>query len=110
MTLLLGLASFLLLVSGVVKIKAAERVELGLPVLPLLELLAGIGIFSQIFIRDFTAGQGLFLLVGSVLLILVSSAQVGMAVRRRQRLRTASEGTRLANYLKYLSREDSPSE
>jgi len=107
MTVLLVLASFLLLVSGVVKVKAAQRVELGIPLLPLVELVVGLGIFSQIFIRDFTAGQGLFILIGSVLLILGSSLQVGMAVRRRQRLRTASEGTRLANYVRYLSRDDS---
>ena len=110
MTILLAVASFLLLISGVVKVKAAERVALGLPVLAVLELLVGIGIFSQIFIRDFTPGQGMGILVGSVALLLVSSVQVGMAVRRRQRLRTASEGSRLANYVKYLSREDSPSD
>lgn len=106
MTVLLGLASFLLLVSGVVKVKAAERVELGLPVLAAVEILAGLALFSQIFIRDFTAGQGLGILVGAVLLIVVSSGRVWMAVRRRQRIRTASEGTRLANYVRYLSRDD----
>jgi len=33
---------------------------------------------------------------------------VGMEVRRRGWLRTASEGARLANYVKYLSRQDPP--
>ncbi|MDP2956653.1 MAG: hypothetical protein Q8N53_09535, partial [Longimicrobiales bacterium] len=71
-------------------------------------LSAGVGLFSVVFVKSFTANQGLAILVGSVLLILVSSVQVGMEVRRRQRLRTASEGARLANRIKYLSRLDPP--
>lgn len=102
--------ALLLLVSGMVKLKAAERVALGLPALALLELVAGLGLMVAVFVRTFTAGQGLAVLVGSVALVVVSSVQVGMAVRRRQRLRTASEGARLTNYLKYLSAQNPPSE
>lgn len=105
---LLVLSALLLLASGLVKVKAAARVEMGLPLLALLELLAGVGIFSVAFIQNFSARQGLFVVVGSVLLVLVSSVQVGVAIRRRQRLRSASEGARLANYVKYLSRLDPP--
>ena len=81
---------------------------MGVPVLPLVELVAGVGLFSVVFVKSFTANQGLAILVGSVVLILVSSVQVGLEVRRRQRLRTASEGARLANRLKQLSRLDPP--
>ena len=102
------LASLLLLVSGMVKVKAAARVEMGLPVLALVEVVVGVGIFSVAFIQNFTARQGLFVLVGSVLLVIVSSLHIGAAIRRRQRLRTASEGARLASYVRYLSRLDPP--
>lgn len=110
MTLLMVLAAFLLLISGVVKVKAAERVGMGLPVLPLLELAVGLGIFGVAFLRKFSAAQGMGILVGAVALVLGSSIHVGLAIRRRQRLRTRSEGTRLANYVEYLSRHDPPSE
>lgn len=102
------LASLLLLVSGLVKVKAAARVEMGLPVLALVEVVVGVGVFSVAFIQTLSARQGLFVLVGSVLLVVVSSLQVGAAIRRRHRLRTASEGARLANYMRYLSRLDPP--
>ena len=103
---LLVIASLLLLASGLLTAKAAARVGMGLPILALAEILAGVGIFGMAFIKQFTANQGMLVLVGSVLLILVSSLQVGREVRRRQRLRTASEGARLANYLKPPSRPD----
>ena len=105
---LLVCTSFLLLASGLVKIKTAARVGMGVPVLAVAELVAGLAIFSVVFIRSFTAVQGLVILVGSVLLVVVSSVQVGMEVRRRRRLRVASEGARLASRLKYLSRLDPP--
>ena len=81
---------------------------MGVPVLALAEILAGVGILGVAFVVELTAGQGMFILVGSVALILVSSVQVGMEVRRRQRLRTASEGARLVSYVKYLSPLERP--
>lgn len=105
---LLVIASLLLVASGLLKVRAAARVEMGVPILPLVELVAGLGLFSVVFVKPFTANQGLLILLGSVVLIVVSSVQVGMEVRRRQRLRTASEGARLANRLRLLSRLDPP--
>ena len=107
---LLVIASLLLLASGLLTVKAAARVGMGLPILALAELLAGVGIFGAAFLKDLTAGQGMLVLVGSVVLIVVTSLQVGMEVRRRQRIRTASEGARLTNHLKYLSRLDPPTD
>lgn len=105
---LLVLSALLLVVSGLVKVKAAARVEMGLPVLALAELVAGVGLFSVAFVHRFTAIQGLLAVAGSALLVVVSSLVVGLSIRRRQRLRSASEGARLANYVKYLSRLDPP--
>ena len=104
---LLVITALLLLSSGLVKVRAASRVEMGLPILALAELLAGLGIFGVAFFVDLTGLQGMLVLVGSVALVVVSSLQVGLEVRRRQRLRAASEGARLANFLKHRSRLDS---
>jgi hypothetical protein len=98
---LLVITSCLLLASGLLKVRAAARVEMGVPILALAELLAAVGIFGVAFVVKLTAGQGMFILVGSVALIVVSSVQVGMEVRRRQRIRSASEGARLASYVKH---------
>ncbi len=98
----------LLLTSGLLTVRAAARVEMGLPILAVAELLAGLGIMGVAFSVELTAGQGMLVSVGSVLLVLVASLQVGLEVRRRNRLRTASEGARLASYVKYLSRQDPP--
>jgi hypothetical protein len=81
---------------------------MGLPILALAELLAGLAVLGVAFVVDLTGVQGMLVLVGSVALVIVSSLQVGMEVRRRGWLRTASEGARLANYVKYLSRQDPP--
>jgi len=105
---LLAIASLLLLASGLVKVKAAARVELGVPILAIAELVVGVGIFGVLFVVEFTATQGLVIVIGSVVLIVVSSLQVGAEVRRRHRIRVASEGTRLASYVKYLSRPGPP--
>lgn len=110
MTLPLALLAFLLLGSGSIKLKAAQRVDLGVPWLVVAEMLAGIGILSAGFAGSLSPGQGLAVLVGGVALVVVSSLQVGKAVRRQHRLRNATEGTRLANYLKYLSAQDPPAE
>jgi len=106
---LLVLTSLLLLGSGLLEVRAAARVGMGVPVLALAGLLAGLAIFGVVFVKAFTAVQGLLILVGSVVLVLASSLQVGLEVRRRQRLRAASEGARLASHVKYPSRPNPPS-
>jgi len=100
---LLVITSFLLLTAGLVEARAASRVGMGLPLLALADMIAGVGLLGTVFALDLTGRQGLAVLVGAVALILVSSVQVGAAVRRRQRIRTASEGARLATYVKHLA-------
>lgn len=101
---LLAITAILQLASGLLKVRTAARVEMGVPILAVAELVAGVGIFIVLFIERLTAVHGLLIVVGSVVLVLVSSVQVGAEVRRRQRIRTASEGARLANYVKYLAK------
>jgi hypothetical protein len=93
----------LLIVSALVKLKAAERVGLGIAILPLLELFAALGLGAMAFLGSLTPRSGLSLVVGGVVLMVVSSVQVGGAVRRRGRQRTLSEGARLRTFVQYLS-------
>lgn len=108
MKLLLSCAALLLLVSGPITLRAASRVGMGVPVLALAELLAGFAVLGAVFLEGLAAGPGLAILVGSAVLVVVSSVRVGLEVRRRQRLRAASEGARLATHVKYLSRLNPP--
>jgi len=96
---LLLITAVLLLTAGLVGAKAASRVGMGLPVLALADIVVGVGLLGVVLAVDLTGAQGLAVLVGAVALVLVSSFQVGAQVRRRQRIRAASEGARLATYL-----------
>lgn len=107
---LLLITAVLLLTAGLVGARAASRVGMGLPVLALADIVAGVGLLGVVLAVDLTGAQGLAVLVGAVALVLVSSFQVGAQVRRRQRIRAASEGARLANYIHYLSRPPAPGE
>jgi NhaP-type Na+/H+ or K+/H+ antiporter len=102
-TLLLIVTAVLLLTSGVVKLRAAERAGLGLPVLPLLELLVGLLLVGVSFASPLTPSQGLVAVVGSVALILFSSVRMWMQLRGLQRKRDLSESARLQTYVSYLS-------
>jgi len=103
MIALLVSTSGLLIVSGLVKLKAAERVGLGIAILPLLELFAALGLGAMAVLGSLTPSGGLALVVGCVALMVVSSVQVGGAVRRQGRRRTLSEGARLRTFVQYLS-------
>ncbi len=98
---LLVITALLLLTAGLVGARAASRVGMGLPVLAVADVLAGVGLLGAVFAVDLSGAQGLAVLVGAVMLVLASSLQVGAQVRRRQRIRTASEGARLATYVNF---------
>ena len=101
--LLVGLAALLLLASGLVKLRAAERVGLGIAVLPLVEVAASLVLLAVSFLRPPGVAGGLTAVVASLVLLLGSSLQVGIAIRRRRRSRELSEGARLRTYVRYLS-------
>jgi hypothetical protein len=103
MTPLLYLTTALVLMSGLVKLKAWSRVGEGLHVLPLLETLLGVGLFGVVLVGPVGAGLGLWLVVGAVLLVVVSSVLMGLDIKRHRRRRELSEGARLATYVEYLS-------
>lgn len=109
-TPLVVLATALLLVSGLVKLRGAERVGLGLPVLPLVEVGTGVALLAVTVVRPLGPGWGLGAVVASVVLVLGSSIQVGIAMRRRRHARELSEGARLRAYIQYLSPSVEPEE
>lgn len=106
MTPLIVMTGFLLVVSGGLKVRAAGRAGLGLPVLSLVELVAGVGLAFVPFVRPPGAGGGLWLIVGAVGFLLVSSVHQGLRLRDQRREREASEAGRLVTYVKYLSGSD----
>jgi hypothetical protein len=96
---LLVLTAILLLVAGLVKLRAAERIGLGLAVLPLVEILAGFALGGVALSRPPSPGGGLVMVILAVGLILLSSIQVGLAMQARRRLRQRSEATRLQTFM-----------
>ena len=95
-------ALVLLLTSGVVKLRAGERAGLKLPLLAILEVLAGFGLAGASFTSLITPAVGLGVVLGSVALVLVSSLHMGMQLKGAVRRRELSEGARLRTYVEYL--------
>lgn len=100
---LLALTAILLLVSGVVKLRAAARAEMGLHLFSLLELLCGVLLFAIMATASLTGEQGLAVVIGATALIVVSSFHLGARLKHQRRIRDLTEGRRLENYLKYFS-------
>ena len=100
---LIALTAVLLLVSGVVKLRAAARAEVGLHLFSLLEILFGVLLFPVTAAMPLTGGQGLATVTGATALIVVSSFHLGARLKHQRRIRDLTEGRRLENYLKYFS-------
>ena len=110
-TLLFIFVGLLLMVSGLLKVRGAVRTGLGTPLIPLLEVLAGLGLPVFVFAQPPSEALGLRLMVGAVALLLVSSTYHALRVRAHRRRREESEASRLVTYVKYLSeRSEPPSE
>lgn len=103
MTLLLVVTAILLLTSGVVMLRAADRAGLGLSLFALLEVLAGLILAGISFTNPFTPGQGLGVVLASVALVLGSALHMWGQLKGIQRKRDLSEGARLRTYVRYLS-------
>lgn len=106
MTGLLVLAGLLLVVSGALKARLAGRAGLGFPLLPLAELITGAALMLISFARPLSPDAGLRLVVGSLVLLMVSTVRQGMVLGRAREERRASEGARLVTFVKYLSKSD----
>jgi hypothetical protein len=101
-TPLLAITAMLLLVSGLVKLRAVARVGLGIGILPLAEVLVGLALLALAIAGPPGAPVGLGAILLAVLLLLGSSFQVGTSLGRLRRARERSEGARLMTYVRYL--------
>jgi len=93
----------LLVISGVVKLRAWARVSHGIHLVPLLEIVAGFLMGAAVVTGTPDPGVGLALTVGAVSLVVASSVVLGRQIRRVRRERERSEGARLVTWVKYLS-------
>ena len=103
MILLLVVTAILLLTSGIVKLRAADRAGLGLSLFALLEIFAGLILAGVSFTNPFTPSQGLGVVLASVALVLGSSLHMWGQLKGVARKRDLSEGARLRTYVRYLS-------
>jgi hypothetical protein len=100
---LLFLTSVLLATSGVVKIRAAGRLQGGVPLLAAVELVSAVAVAGLALSGSLGPRAGFAAAVGSVGLVVISSASHARGVRDRRRRREASEAARLATFIRYPS-------
>ncbi len=100
---LLVLTALLLAGSGAFKLRAAARADVGVHLISLVELLAGAALGLLIVAKSLTVGQGMWIAVGAVALIVVSSVHLGKRLSRKRRLRGLTEGRRLQNYVDHVA-------
>ena len=106
MTPLLMVTGALLLVSGLVKVRAGSRAGIGVPPLVWLELLSAVASGMLAIAGAAAASTIAWFVPLSVLLVLVSSGVFAARVRAAGLRRAQTEGGRLATYVKYLSHSD----
>jgi hypothetical protein len=97
MTPLLAITAVLLVGSGLLKLRAADRLKLGIHLLSILELLVGLGIGVSLMAGGLTVAVGFRTLLGALTLVLASSVSLGVKLRVVRRRRNLSEGGLLQN-------------
>ncbi len=100
-----ALLIMLLLTSALVKLRTSSRAGLGLHLPSLLELLAALCVGVLSVSGSLVGGTGLWVVVGSVVLVVGSSVHLGRVLTRRHRLRELTEARRLETYVRYLTDE-----
>ncbi len=103
MKILLVTTGMLLILSAGLKVRTASKAGLGLPLLLLVEIAAGIALPVVSVAVPPTPQGGFRMILTALALIVVSSVALSLRVRALARDREASEGARLVTYVKYLS-------
>jgi len=78
------------------------------PIAALVQVLTGAVVCFLGFSSGITGDAGLVVVAASILMVLASAIWQGLRLRAARRKREASEGARLATYVKYLSRDITP--
>jgi len=94
------LAAVLLLISGLVKLRAGRRAHLGSHLPSLLELVLGAGLGLLVVSGGVTPGAGLGLSIAAGLLAVASSIHLGHGLSAQRAFRRRTEGHRLAARLR----------
>ena len=97
----------LLLVSGLVKLRAGERAQLGLHLPSVLEALAALCIGGLAVTGSVTPARGLWATACAALLVVGSSLHLWRRLAARRELRERTEARRLETFVRYLSESDS---
>lgn len=101
------LLALLLLLSGVVKLRAGRRAHLGSHLPSLLELVVG-AVFGLLAVTgSVTPALGLWGSVGAGALLVASSVHLGRYLAAERRRRERTEGHRLEAYVRHLTDRDS---
>lgn len=103
MTGLLLLASALALGSGLIQLLGKGRIPGTVPLIALVELLAGLAVPFLALTRQVPAMAGGILLTSLVALVLYSSLTRTLRTRARLKHREETEAARLETYVRYLS-------
>ncbi len=103
---LVGMAGGLVLLSGLGKLRASRRGGPLVLMLSVLEICFGMIVAFLAMAAPPSPSLGMVLVVGGVVLVLASSAVATLKLAAARRAREASEGARLATYIRYLSARD----
>lgn len=100
------LMAVLLLASGLAKLRAAGRTELGVHLPSLMEVAAGLVLGFLATAGDVAPRTGLWMSVGGGLLVVGSSWHLWRRMAHRRHLRDLTEGRRLETFVRYFSASD----
>lgn len=89
--------------SGLLKLFGRSRIQGEVPLLPILEALAGAGAPFFFLTQEPTPGVGVWIIAVLLGLVFVSSIHQARKAGARRRSREESEGGRLATYIKFIS-------
>ena len=103
MTPLVLMTVALMLASGLIKLRAAARIGLGVHLFSLLELVMAAALAAIAFGGPAVAEAGLTFVAGAVVLLVLSSLHLGMLMGRHRKEREATQARRLESYVLYLS-------
>lgn len=107
MTFLLFVTAALVAVSGGLKLRSTNRVGLGFAPLALLEMVVAMGLALMILPSPVTGTAVVRWSVPmAIVIVIVSSIDHFLRLRRYRKARADSEGGRLATYVRYLSEMD----
>ena len=106
MTVLIMVAGALAILSGLIKLFGKSRIPGAVQILPLLEVLAGVGAPLLAMAWGSESGGAIALIALPLLMVFVSTTHQVITTKARRRKREESEGARLATFVNFLADRD----